>query len=187
MSCAALGRAQLKKLDTVNNWRNDNYRILARELGDLPGLTAPYIPQDVAYVSHVAAFLYDAEETGLPRDLLIAAIRAEGIPMGTGYVRLMYENQTFLKKIAFGSSGSPWTDGESQSTVTYACGQCPVAEALIYEKFLWLYHIAHPSTADDMNDIIAAIKKVLENSEQILARADEIRGTGKGARSQGRI
>lgn len=185
--CAALGRAQLKKLDAANDWRNGNYRILARDLGGLPGLTAPYVPQHVEYVSHVAAFLYDGNETGLPRDLLIAAIGAEGIPMGTGYVRLMYENPTFLKKIAFGTGGSPWTDGAEASTVDYKRGQCPVAEKLIYEKFLWLYHIAHPSTADDMNDIVVAMKKVLENAEQIVARAEEIRGTTKGARSQGRI
>jgi hypothetical protein len=145
------------------------------------------VPQDVAYVSHVAAFLYDAKKAGLPRDLLIAAIRAEGIPMGTGYVRLMYENPTFLKKIAFGDNGSPWTDGTTSSTVTYECGQCPVAEALIYEKFLWLYHIAHPSSADDMNDIVVAIKKVLTNTDRILSGAKEIRGAGQGARAQGRI
>ncbi len=99
----------------------------------------------------------------------------------------MYENPTFLKKIAFGTDGSPWTDGAEASTVDYQRGQCPVAEELIYEKFLWLYHIAHPSTADDMNDIIVAMKKVLDHSQQIVTRADEIRDTPMGAQSQGRI
>ena len=71
--------------------------------------------------------------------------------------------------------------------VTYAKGQCPVAESLLYEKFLWLYHIAHPSTPDDMDDIVRAFEKVLSNVEGIVARQDDIRATGMGVRTQGRL
>ncbi len=184
---AALGRAQLKKLDVVNAWRNRNYQILADGLGRLPGFTAPYIPQEVDFVCHVAGFLYDAEETGLERDLFIAAIRAEGIPMGTGYTRLMYENPMFLRRIAFGGGGSPWTDGAQPSPVTYARGQCPVAESLIYEKFLWMYHIAYPSTPEDMGDVVRAVEKVLDHADSLCAEAERLRETGMGTRAQGRI
>ena len=185
--CAAVGRAQLKKLDRVNAWRDQNYRILADGLGQLPGLTAPYVPQDVDFVCHVAGFLYDADTAGLPRDLFVAAVRSEGVPVGTGYTRLMYENPTFLRRIAFGEKGSPWTDGPEPSPVTYAKGQCPVAESLIYEKFLWCYHVAYPSTPEDMADVIAAIDKVLRHTKDLNAQAETIRGTGLGARAQGRI
>lgn len=184
---AALGRAQLAKLDRVNEWRNTNYRILAERLGRLPGFTPPHVPQDVDYVCHVAAFLYDGEKAGLPRDLLVAALRAEGVPVGTGYVRLMYENPTFLKRIAFGRNGCPWTCHGEPSQVVYRRGQCPTAESLIHEKFLWFYHIAHPSTADDMDDVVRAVEKVLTHRKAILAQAADIRATGKGARAQGRI
>ncbi|MGA0394523.1 MAG: DegT/DnrJ/EryC1/StrS family aminotransferase [Rhodospirillales bacterium] len=185
--CAALGRAQLDKLDTVNAWRNENYRILVDGLGSLPGFTAPYIPQTVDFICHVAGFLYDATETGLSRDLFLAAVRAEGIPMGTGYTRLMYENPTFLRRIAYGVNGSPWTDGSEPSTVTYAHGQCPVAEALIGEQFLWMYHIAHPSTADDMSDVIKAVEKVICHADKIKSRESDILNHGQGGRSQGRL
>ncbi len=36
--CAAVGRAQLRKLDTVNEWRTRNADVLRRELADIPGL-----------------------------------------------------------------------------------------------------------------------------------------------------
>jgi perosamine synthetase len=185
--CAALGRAQLRKLDTVNEWRNRNYRFLVDRLAHIPGLKAPYVPQDVDYVCHLAAFLYDAEKTGLARDLFIAAIRAEGVPMGTGYVRTMYENPTFLRRIAFGGGGAPWNAGPEPSSVTYAKGQCPVSESLLYEKFLWMYHVAHPSTEADMEDVAGAIEKVLGQVDVLNAHADDIRGTTLTKRAQGRI
>ena len=185
--CAALGRAQLRKLDTVNEWRNRNYRFLVDRLAHIPGLEAPYVPQDVDYVCHVAAFLYDAGKTGLPRDLFIAAIRAEGVPMGTGYVRTMYENPTFLRRIAFGANGAPWNTGAEPSAVTYARGQCPVSESLLYEKFLWMYHVAHPSTEADMEDVAGAIEKVLGHVDALKAHAADIRGTTLTKRAQGRI
>lgn len=185
--CAAVGRAQLAKLDTVNEWRNRNYRILEERLGRLPGLTAPYVPQDVDYVCHVAGFLFDEDEAGMARDIFIAAMRAEGIPMGTGYTRLMYENPTFLRRIAYGENGSPWTGGAEPSPVTYHRGQCPVAESLIYEKFLWMYHVAHPSTADDMEDVIRAAEKILRHAGALSSEAAAIRETGLNERAQGRI
>ncbi len=183
--CAAVGRAQLQKLDRVNEWRNANYHILVDKLSALPGITAPHVPNDVGFICHVAGFLYDSEETGLERDLLVAALKAEGVPVGTGYTRTMYENPTFIRKIAY-AGGAPW-DTLAGDAVTYAAGQCPVAEGLLYEKFLWLYHIAHPSTAEDMSDIALAFAKVLAGSATIADRADEIRATGLGARTQGRL
>ena len=185
--CAALGRAQLAKLARVNEWRNRNYRILADRLGALPGMTPPYVPQEVDFVCHVAAFLYDDAETGLARDLLVAAVRAEGIPVGTGYARALYENPLFLRRIAFGARGSPWTDGPEPSPVTYRHGQCPVAESLIYERFLWLYQVAYPSTPQDMEDVAYGFEKVLRHADAVNAAAETIRQGGETGLSQGRI
>ena len=39
--CAAVGRAQLDKLDTVNDWRTRNADILREELTGLPGIVLP--------------------------------------------------------------------------------------------------------------------------------------------------
>ncbi|MBM3573999.1 MAG: DegT/DnrJ/EryC1/StrS family aminotransferase, partial [Alphaproteobacteria bacterium] len=83
---------------------------------------------------------------GISRDLFVAALRAEGILIGTGYSRPMYANPTFLKKIAYGRHGCPWTCGHYRGQGSYRHGQCPVAERLIDREFLWFYHIAHPST-----------------------------------------
>jgi perosamine synthetase len=184
---AALGRAQIKKLDLVNRKRNENFKFLVEHLGGIDGFTAPFISQEVSYVCHVAGFLYDSKKTGLLRDLFLAAVRAEGVPVGSGYVRLMYQNPLFLRQVAYGKEGCPWLCGKEQSSVTYSNGQCPVAEELIDEKFLWFYHIGHPSTLEDMGDVISAIKKVLKGRDSLIRHADEILGTGAGNKAQGRI
>ncbi len=70
-------------------------------------------------VPHLFVVIYDAAKMGLPREVFVAALRAEGMPVGTGYVRPMYANPTFLNRIAYGSAGCPWTcrrDGEAEST-----------------------------------------------------------------------
>jgi dTDP-4-amino-4,6-dideoxygalactose transaminase len=184
---AAVGRAQLPKLATVNEWRMANYRTLVEALTDLPWLTPPYVASDVEYVCHAVAFLFDAKRAGCPRDVFVAAIRAEGVPVGTGYVRPIYESPTFLRRIAHGKQGWPWTAGPSPSPVTYRKGQCPVAESLLAEQFIWVYHVAYPSKREDMLDVAAAFHKVAEHLPQIAARAAEIQGTKLAARSQGRI
>jgi perosamine synthetase len=191
---AAVGRAQLKKLDFVNAWRTRNADILRSELNSLPGLRIPPSQRlgngPAQDVPHLFVALYDAGEMGVPRETFVAALRAEGIPVGTGYVRPMYANPTFLKRMAYGSKGCPWTcrhDGEpARLPPRYERGMCPVAERLLDEEFLWFYHIAYPSTETDMHDIVRAVRKVVDRRADMLKLA----GTDLGslaARQQGRL
>jgi len=185
--CAALGRAQLKKLDRVNAWRNENARLLIDEIGRIPGFTSPQVGQDTEWVCHVLSFLYDERVVGVSREVFVAALRAEGVPIGTGYTRGMYENPIFLRRMAFGSNGSPWTDGDPPSNVTYSKDQCPVISKLINEQFIWFYHIAHPSTAEDMLDIVNAVKKLVAAVPLLMEHQNEIVKTGDTQKRQGRL
>lgn len=182
---AALGCAQLKRLHYVNEWRTENYCVLRKLLRQTRALTPPYIPDEVSYVPHVAGFLLEPDIAGMDRDIFLASVRAEGIPMGSGYTRLMYENPLFLRRNAYGSEGYPWT--YHSSPVTYQHGQCPIAESLIYRKFLWMYHIAHPSTEKDMQDVATGILKVLDHAKEIVSQSSTIRKNGDVALRQGRL
>jgi perosamine synthetase len=187
--CAAVGRAQLRKLEAVNAWRTRNADILSAELDGLAGITVPAAQKGgnspAREVPHVFVALYDADAVGVDRSVFVAALRAEGVPVGTGYVRPMYANPTFLKKIAYGRDGCPWTC-RGRDSVSYRHGMCPTAEDLLDRRFLWFYHIAHASTADDMRDIGRAVRKVWAARAKLadLAPADV---TALGARGQGRI
>ena len=184
---AALGRAQLKKLDLVNQKRNENFQFLVDHLGGINGFTPPYIPKEVTYVCHIAGFLYDFQKIGLSRDLFLAALRAEGIPTGSGYVRLLYQNPFFLRRASYGKESCPWFCTEKHSDITYQNGQCPIAENLIDEKFIWFYQIGHPCTLADMNDVVRAVKKILKGCDGLLEHADKILNGGASNKAQGRI
>lgn len=188
--CAAVGRAQLRKLDAVNAWRTRNADILREELAGLPGLELPPAqrldPSDPASdVPHLFVALYRADVLGVERAVFVAALRAEGVPVGTGYVRPMYANPTFLKKIAYGSGGYPWS-AHPEAGQDYRHGLAPVAERLLYEEFLWFYHIAYPSTEEDMRDIGRAVRKIVAQRASLKG----VRPADLGrlaARGQGRI
>jgi perosamine synthetase len=189
--CAALGRAQLGKLDIVNEWRTRNADLLRAELTGIPGIVLP--PSQRALggqardVPHLLVALFDAQAAGMSRALLVAALREEGVPVGTGYSRPMYAAPHFLKRIAYGRNGWPWKGGSGgDSPVIYQKGMCPVAESLLGERFLWLYHIAYSSTEDDMRDVAAAFRKVIAN-RAALAAAEPMLAAKLSSHSAGRI
>ena len=185
--CASLGIAQLKKLDSINLQRNNNANYLIERLQHIAGLCPPEINSNVDWVCHILAFLFDKDRIGFSRDLFVACLRAEGIPVGTGYVRPLYENPMFLKNIAFGNNGYPWSFNSNLGVYSYKKGQAPVTHELIHEKFLWFYQIAHPSTYDDMDDIVTAIEKILTHKDVIIANQSVILNDGDFSLRQGRI
>lgn len=162
---AAVGIAQLKKLDENNRYRIENYSYLRDSLSGLPGISVTELRQGV--VPHVFSMLYDSKVTGVFRSKIIAALRAEGVPVGSGYQRLMYENPIFLKKIAYGNRHCPWSCRFYGKKRTYSLGDCPVAEGLIREKFIWFYHINRPNGPGRMKQVAMAFKKVFGNVNRL--------------------
>lgn len=190
--CAAVGRAQLRKLVIVNDWRTRNADVLRAELNDLPGLRLPVSQRKgngpAADVPHLLVALYDAKAMGIPREIFVAALRAEGVPVGTGYVRPMYASPAFLHRVAY-NAGCPWTchrDSEAPSSRRYERGMCPVAERLLDEEFLWFYHIAHASTEADMRDVGRAVRKVIAQRDLLKGLSAADLGA-LASRGQGRI
>ena len=104
---AALGISQLEKMDQNNEVRTNNCKFLREELESIPGIRLP--PLKEGTVPHILSLLYDEKETGVERAKLLSALRAEGIPVGSGYLKLMYENPLFKRKIAYGKNNCPWS------------------------------------------------------------------------------
>ena len=186
---AALGIAQLQKLDQVNKLRTDNARILEQRLGGLVGLEMPFASEDylkngIIDVPHMFVMLYNEKLMRIKRQTFVTALAAEGVPVGTGYQRPMYSSPSFLRKVFNGVDGAPW-DNNKNKKIKYQNGMCPTAEALVYSKFLWFYHIAHPSTAEDMDDVVRAVEKVILNTDELVMYE---KGQKSGhSSSQGRI
>lgn len=170
---AALGVAQLGKLDSNNRARLENTARLTSGIQGIEGLSPAPFPEDA--VPHIVPLVYDEKVCGVPRDDILRALRAEGIPVGSGYLRLMPDNPVFQRKIAFGRKGCPWSCHLYGGNADYGIERFPVAQDLIKNKFIWFYHIHAPNTPADMDDAVAAFRKVFGNLD-VLKKDDFEKG-----------
>jgi dTDP-4-amino-4,6-dideoxygalactose transaminase len=109
----------------------------------------------------------DVKLLGVSREKIYNALVAEGMQgLNCGYANIhllpMYQN-----KIAYGSSGFPWTSDISKREVSYAKGICPVAEKLHDESYLGYAICLHELSNDDLDLIGDAFKKVWANMSNI--------------------
>jgi perosamine synthetase len=156
---AALGIAQLTRLDDLNKARIENSNYLVENLQNIKNLEMPKFSANA--VPHAFPMRYTGKE--VERNKIIKALVAEGINVGMGYLKPMYANEMFVRKIAYGKKGYPWTN----SKINYNSGDCPIAENLMRNEFIWFYQIAAPNDFTDMDDVIIAIKKVFNQLDKI--------------------
>lgn len=151
---AAIGVEQFKKLDYLNSERNLLANYLTAELTEFTDL----VPQVVRGGAYPVYYQYSMKYLGKNRDWFVNALNAEGIPFSAGYVKPLYytpiyhENKPFIYKYYKG-------------TATYEPGSCPVAEKLHNELLISIAVARPPATLDDMDDIIAAVEKVLNKAK----------------------
>lgn len=157
---AAIGIAQIDKLDSLNAKRIELGTYLSEEINKINGFE--HIKYD--YVKHVYwmfSFTFDEEIVGIPRNLFCDALKEEGIPCAAGYVEPLYLNPLYQEKKAFAFKNY-------SGNVNYKKGICPIAEKL-HEKYLINTIICRPpALIDDMKDIVTAIHKILKNKDELI-------------------
>jgi perosamine synthetase len=158
---AALGIVQFGKMDELNQRRIELSEYLVDKLTDIDGLTPPVAYPDVKHVYHAFGIKYNEARIGIPRDTFVKALVAEGIPFGAGYVRPLYLNPIYHEN-------KPFIYNYYGKGISYDKGICPVTERL-YEKELILTAVCRPpATRSDMDDIIEAITKVIDNRQELV-------------------
>lgn len=160
---AAVGIAQLEKVDRVVDEREAIANRFSRELGDLPGIVPPQVRDNCRHVYYVWASRYDERVTGVPRDLFAKALAAEGVPVSVGYVAPLYLLPIFQKRVAIGRDGFPFT----LTNRSYHKGLCPVAERM-HEKELLELHVCSWTFEDaEIRSVVDAFAKVYENRDAL--------------------
>lgn len=159
----ALGWVQTAKLDMVNQIRKKNYQYLRGKLAQVAG---PYlVPQRIthpnSFYGYTAAFRWLEETSGISRDTVALALRAEGIPVATGVGRLMSDNILFRRKLAYGRSSHPFVQSSYSGHVEYDPQQLPNAHQAHDIEYLGFFLMGHPNTPLDMDDIVAAFEKIV--------------------------
>jgi dTDP-4-amino-4,6-dideoxygalactose transaminase len=166
---AAIASVQLRKLAARVRSRQRAAAQLDAGLAGLRGLTTPKVASGATHVYYVYGLRLDPEATGVPRDRIAAALRAEGVPgVMAGYQNL-HLLPMFRHRVAYGSRGFPWTSPYCSGDVRYGPGTCPVAEDLHARTFLGLSLCLCEFEPADVDQVIAAFRKVW-------ARLDELKG-----------
>ena len=170
---AAIATAQLAKLDDLLRVRQELGAHLGERLAFLPGLHPGLPAERCTHGYYLFPVRLNHALLGVPRKTLARALRAEGVPVGEGYVEPIYLQPLYQQRIARGTRGCPWTCGHWQGEVSYEQGICPVTERM-YETDLLLLDVCRaPLTTRDVDDVADAFEKVLEHVDRLRALDDE--------------
>lgn len=160
---AALGIVQWGRLKELNTRRMKLADYLSKKIRGFLGLSPPVLQPDCKHVYYAYPVRYDENAAGISRAVFAKALRAEGIPVGEGYVRPLYLNPIYHEN-------RPAAFRFYQGEARYDKGTCPVAEALHERELLLLSVVRPPSTFQDMDDITMGISKVLEHRDELIRR-----------------
>lgn len=140
---AAVGRAQLRKLDMLNAKRRDLGRRISDGIRDIPGITPVYEPgDDYEHVYHLYTLCVEEEELGASRDDFMRVLYKEEGVQGILHYQPTY-HFTGLRRMG------------------YAQEQCPNAEKFFYRRELNLP--MHPRLTDqEIEDTITGIRNAAE-------------------------
>ncbi len=169
---AAMGLAQLKRLEAQTTVRNENASYLRTRLSQIPGIIPHKLyPNATRAAYHLFPFRYKKEEfRGLPRDLFIKAVSAEGVPCSPGYDSTL--NSSPYLKDAFESKNFKLMFPEKMLDFNayVARNKCPVNDKMC-EEAIWLGQNMLLGTKADIDDIVNAIEKVHKNADKLISQS----------------
>jgi dTDP-4-amino-4,6-dideoxygalactose transaminase len=166
---AAVAREQFRKLPGLTEKRIALADHLSARLADIPGITPPTVLPGYRHVYYFHTMKYDAGVTGIPRDLFVKAVCAEGFQLAAGYVKPLYLEPLYQQRICFGPNGAPFSFNPDIDENTYSKGICPVVERLQESDLMWTSMIYPPLTTAFLDRFVEAILKVLDNRDALLA------------------
>ncbi len=171
---AAMLLGQLELLPDLAERRVAGARLLDEALGSIGGVSA--LPAQTAITRqpiyhYVFRYLRDAD---VPRDLVCAAIEAEGVPCDGRFYEPVYRSDLFRPTAA---------EFPQLAGVDYGLNQCPVAERAAYRESMWLpqFVLLNP---EDTRDVIAAIEKVMRGLESLRGADPSLAGVKGMSRAE---
>ena len=165
---AAIGLAQLERLEEQTETRNVNAAYLKDRIKGIPGILPYKLYDNVTRAAfHLFPFRYQKEAfKGLSREVLIEALNAEGVPCYSGYTEL--NKMPFLKNAFNNRFFQKFYPKERLNYNKYAEeNECPLNEKLCNEEAVWIVQRLLLGSKKDMDGIATAIKKVYDNAEKL--------------------
>ena len=163
---AAIAYHQFRKLVRFNKIRIKLADRITKGLKYINGISSPYIRKNCTHVFYFYVMMYDEKKVGIKKNLFVKALNAEGFYLREGYIKPLYLEPMFQKKICFGSKGFPFNLNKNNKKISYKKGSCKNCEDLEKNKIILTNIISPPYNIKDMDKFILAIKKIINNKEK---------------------
>lgn len=160
---AAIGIEQLKKLQFFVEEKVELANMLNDGLKDLKGLRIPIVKENCTHVYYSYPLIVDDNRTGVARDKIFEALKAEGIPALANKCVNLHLLPMYQRKIAYGSNGFPWTAEVYKGNVSYEKGICPVSESMDESRFMTIGITLFKFDEQKIQKITNAFQKVWDN------------------------
>ena len=157
---AAVGAAQLNRLENIVATRNRLARLLTSEIADIPGLT-PMIERDqdrCAYWFYY--FRLDHKRFSCDRNQFTKALVAEGMGASAGYIKTPVYTYPMFQKHAFFNGSWPLKD-MGLTAMDYRRVSCPEAVAILNTGIR--FRISEDMSDGYIRQIGAAVRKVAKH------------------------
>ena len=158
---AAMATEQLKKLQTLNEPRQQIALELNRRLSKLDGLFVPETKSDRTHVYYIHMLRIDERLAGVSRRQVVQALEAEGIDCFEGYCRPLYLQPLYK---------AAWPGKDNRE---YGPGLCPVAESLYESEVFFHSYLYEAIKSPWLDQICCAFEKVWSNRRE-LAEVDDV-------------
>jgi perosamine synthetase len=166
---AAIGLAQLKRLEEQTAKRNENADYLRNRLKEIPGIVPHKLYKNVTRAAyHLFPFHFKKEAfKGLTRSEFTRAVSAEGVPCGSGY-RAGLNREPYINDALQSKNFQKMYPKEMLNFEKYVQqNQCPVNDRVCDEQTVAFGQRMLLGDKSDMDDIVNAIEKVYNNAHKI--------------------
>lgn len=163
---AAIARQQLKKLDRFNESRLKLVHYLNNRLSGIKGISIPAVRNGSTHVYYRYALKLDIDKIGVKAPLFVKALNKEGMDFYVSYMKPLYLQPLYQNQIGYGDRGCPFKCSFYEGQVNYQKGICPNSE-LLEDIVISTEIVRPPQTFEDMDEIEMAIKKVMDNLQQL--------------------
>lgn len=162
---AAMAKEQLKKLDALTKTRLELVERLNKGIKGIEFLKLPEGRKDCLSTYYVYPLRFIEGAAGVSRDEFTRALGAEGVKFHQGYVRPLYLQKIYQRKELF-KNGYPFSAPANKGCrMEYLKGTSPVAERLHFKEMMINEEVRYPHGERDIDDIVAAIRKVEGKNE----------------------
>ena len=161
---AAILRCQLERLPDQHRRRTERVEAFEAGLSEISGFD-PMLrdPRVTARTSYQLLVRYDAGALGgVPRDHVILALRAEGIPCSGRFYVPLHADPLFAM--------DPHTNPIARGHTDYASQSFPHAERAAYTQSIWLPHELFLGESRDIDDLLTAFARITAGADALRER-----------------